>query len=150
MESIMATTGPPLLVVGSPTAAPPLRIWLEPHGFRVEAANPGAVPVRLPSYAAVVIDGREGWKADLLLLCRRLAGQSLDDRPPLLYLAPDDSLAARLAGFSHGADAVIGKAATADELLAQVRVLDRWRTAREQLLGRAAEARQFSQQLQQA
>jgi sigma-B regulation protein RsbU (phosphoserine phosphatase) len=97
-----------------------------------------------------VIDGREGWKADLLVLCRRLASQSLDDRPPIIYLAPDDTVAARLAGFSHGSDAVIGKSATGDEFLAQLRVLERWHKAREQWLARAAEAHQFSQQLQQA
>jgi sigma-B regulation protein RsbU (phosphoserine phosphatase) len=97
-----------------------------------------------------VVDGREGWKADLLVLCRRIATQALDDRPPLLYLAPDDTAAARLAGFSHGADAVVAKSANADEFLAQVRVLERWHKAREQWLAQAAEAQQFSQQLQQA
>src|SRR2546427_10870111 len=108
----MATAGPPLLVVGSPAAAPPLRGWLEPHGFRVEVANLGAVPARLPPYVAVILDGREAWKPELLVLCRRLAGLPLDERPPLLYLAPDDSVAARLAGFSHGADAALAKSAT--------------------------------------
>jgi sigma-B regulation protein RsbU (phosphoserine phosphatase) len=146
----MGTTAPPILIIGSPNIAPPLRGWLEPHGFKVEVANPGAVPVRLPPYSAVVIDGREGWKADLLVLCRRLASQSLDDRPPLVYLAPDDTAAARLAGFSHGADAVVAKSATGDEFLAHVRVLERWHKARDQWLARAAEAHQFSQQLQQA
>ena len=146
----MATAAPPILIVGSATAAPPLRSWLEPHGLKVEVANPGAVPVHLPPYSAVIIDGREGWKADLLVLCRRLASQSPDERPPLCYVAPDDSLAARLAGFSHGADAVFAKSMTTEELLAQVRVLERWRAAREQWLGRAAESHQFSQQLQHA
>jgi sigma-B regulation protein RsbU (phosphoserine phosphatase) len=146
----MATPAAPLLVVGTPTSAPPLRGWLEPHGFRVEAANVGAVPIQLPPYVAVVLDGRENWKPDLLTLCRRLSGQTADERPPLLYLAPDDSVAARLAGFSHGADAVLGKSATADELLAQIRVLDRWQRTRDRWLGRAADAQQFSQQLQQA
>jgi phosphoserine phosphatase RsbU/P len=145
----MATT-PPLLVIGSPTTASLLRGWLEPHGFTVEAANSGAVPDRLPEYCAVVLDGREGWKPDLLVLCRRLAAQSPDSRPPLLYYAPDDSLPARLAGFAHGADAVIGGSATADEFLAQVRVLERWQKGRDQWLTRAQEANQFSQQLQHA
>src|SRR5436309_3103806 len=73
-----------------------------------------------------------------------------DDRPPLIYLAPDDTTAARFAGFSHGADAVAGKSATSDEFLAQVRVLERWQRARDRWLARAAEAHQFSQQLQNA
>jgi serine phosphatase RsbU (regulator of sigma subunit) len=146
----MGTPSPPILVIGSPSTSPSLRSWLEPHGFKVEVANPGAVPICLPPYAAVVIDGRECWKADLLVLCRRLASQQIDERPSLCYLAPDDSLSARLAGFSHGADAVFAKSATADELLAQVKVLERWQTARDQWLGRAADAQQFSLQLQQA
>jgi serine phosphatase RsbU (regulator of sigma subunit) len=149
-EAVMGTTAAPILVIGSPNIAPPLRGWLEPHGFKVEVANPGAVPVHLPPYSAVVIDGREGWKADLLVLCRRLSSQSLDDRPPLIYLAPDDTAAARLAGFSHGADAVVAKSATGDEFLAHVRVLERWHKARDIWMARAAEAHQFSQQLQQA
>ncbi len=150
VPTIMATASPPILVVGSPNFSPPLRAWLEPHGFKVEVANPGAVSVHLPPYSAVVVDGREGWKADLLILCRRLASQAIDDRPPLLYFAPDDSLTARLAGFSHGADAVVAKSTTADEFLAQVRVLERWHNARGQWLARAADSQQFSQQLQQA
>jgi serine phosphatase RsbU (regulator of sigma subunit) len=146
----MATTSPPLLVIGSSTIAPPLRSWMEPHGFAVEVANLGAVPDRLPEYCAVVLDGREGWKPDLLALCRRFAAQPLDVRPPLIYFAPDDSVPARLAGFAHGADAVIGAKATADEFLAQVRVLERWQKARAQWLTRASDANQFSQQLQNA
>jgi phosphoserine phosphatase RsbU/P len=149
-ETIMGTAAPPLLIIGSPNAAPSLRSWLEPHGYKVEAANLGAVPVHLPPYSAVVLDGRDGWKPELLLLCRRLASQPLDHRPPLLYFSPDDSAAARLAGFSHGADAVVGKSTTADEFLANVRVLERWQKARDQGLGRAAESQQISQQLQQA
>jgi serine phosphatase RsbU (regulator of sigma subunit) len=146
----MGPASPPILVIGSPSIVPSLRTWLEPHGFKVEVANPGAVPVHLPPYSAVIVDGREGWKADLLVLCRRLASQAIEERPPLLYFSPDDSLAARLAGFSHGADAVVAKSATADELLVQVRVLERWHSARDHWLDRAAQSQQFSQQLQQA
>jgi sigma-B regulation protein RsbU (phosphoserine phosphatase) len=146
----MASAGLPLLVVGSPTAAPSMRGWLEPHGYRVEAANLGAVPARLPPYSAVILDGRDAWKPDLLVLCRRVAGQPADERPPLIYLAPDDSVAARLGGFSHGADAVLAKSVTADELLAELRVLERWRNARDQWLARAADAQQFSRELQHA
>jgi sigma-B regulation protein RsbU (phosphoserine phosphatase) len=143
-----ANDTPPLLVIGLPAA--PLRGWLEPHGYGVEVANLGAVPARLPAYTAIVIDGREGWKPELLILCRRLAGHAVDDRPPLLYLAPDDSVAARLAGFNHGADAVLARSVTADEFLAQVRVLERWQKACEHWLNRAHEAQQFGQQLQSA
>jgi serine phosphatase RsbU (regulator of sigma subunit) len=145
-----ATESQPILVVGSPTATPPLRSWLEPHGYGVEVANLGAVPAILPPYTAVILDGREGWKADLLNLCRRLAAHSPDERPPLLYLAPDDSTSARLAGYRHGADAVLGKSSTADEVLAQVRVLERWYKSRAHWLTRAHEAQQFGQQLQNA
>lgn len=141
---------PPLLVVGPPTAAPTLRRWLEPHGFAVELAVGGNVPGMSPGYAAVILDGREGPATDVLALCRRLSGRPVDDRPPLLYLAPDDSAATRLAGFAQGADAVVPRSATTDEFVAQLRVLERWQKARDQLLTRAAEAQQINQQLQQA
>lgn len=141
---------PPLLVVGPPTAAPTFRRRLEPHGFVVEAAVGGNLPAGLAGYAAVILDGHDGRSADALAVCRRLALRPLDERPPLLYLAPDDTAAARVDGFGHGADAVIPRSAEADELLAQVRVLERWQKARGQWVARAAEAQQINQQLQQA
>ena len=85
-----------------------------------------------------------------LTLCRRLsANRSMIDRrcstSPRTIPSPPGSPA-----FRHGADAVVGKSATADELLAQIRVLERWQKARDHWLGRAADAQQFSQQLQHA
>jgi sigma-B regulation protein RsbU (phosphoserine phosphatase) len=139
-----------LLVVGPPTAAPALRRWLEPHGFAVEQAVGGTVPGMTSAYAAVVLDGRDGPKVDVLALCRRLSLRPPDERPPLLYLAPDESTAARLAGFTHGADAVVPRSVNPEEFLAQLRVLERWQKAREQWVTRAAEAQQVNHQLQQA
>ncbi|HEY1377669.1 MAG TPA: SpoIIE family protein phosphatase [Gemmataceae bacterium] len=146
----MGTPAPKLLVVGTLTADPPIRGRLGPDEFAVEERPPGALPNGVTGFVAVVLDGRSGAAADVLALCRRLGLRPLDDRPPLLYVAPDDSAAARLAGFAHGADAVIGSSASADELMAQLRVLERWRKARDQWVARAAEAQQFSHQLQQA
>jgi sigma-B regulation protein RsbU (phosphoserine phosphatase) len=140
----------PLLVVGSPTAAAMLRGWLEPHGFAVEESAAGTVPGMVPPYAAVILDGRDRSKLDVLALCRRLGQRPIDDRPLVLYLAPDDSSAARLSGFANGADAVIARSATEDEFLAHIRVLERWHKARGQWLTRAVDAQQVSQQLQQA
>jgi sigma-B regulation protein RsbU (phosphoserine phosphatase) len=142
--------GTPLLVVGPPTAAPALRGWLGPHGFAVETAVGGAVPAQLPGYTAVIFDGRAEAKAEALTQCRRLSLRPLDDRPPLVYLAPDDSAAARLAGFAHGADAVLSRSAGPEELVAQLRALERWQKARDQWVARAAEAYQINQQLQEA
>jgi sigma-B regulation protein RsbU (phosphoserine phosphatase) len=145
----MGIAAPPLLVVGSSTATRSLRGWLEPHGFAVEETA-GPVPGGSTGYSAVILDGRDGAKADVLAMCRRVALRPLDDRPPLLYLAPDDSAAARLAGFAGGADAVISRSTGPDEFVAQLRVLERWQKARDQWVARAAEAQQINQQLQQA
>jgi sigma-B regulation protein RsbU (phosphoserine phosphatase) len=139
-----------LLVVGSSPGSPSLRGWLEPHGFAVEQALPASVPAMLPQYTAVVIDGRDGPRPEVVTLCRRLAQRPPDDRPPVVYLAPDDSPAARVVGFGCGADAVIGRSAGPDEFVAQVRVLERWQKAKEQWAARGAEAQQICQQLQQA
>jgi phosphoserine phosphatase RsbU/P len=146
----MGTATPPvLLVTGPPTSRPPVRDWLEPQGFAVEERRPNDLPDELTPFAALILDARDGGP-DILTQCRRLSLRPLDDRPPLLYLAPDDSAPARLAGFTHGADAVIARSASPEELLAQVRVLERWHKARGQWLARAAEAQQFNQRLQQA
>jgi sigma-B regulation protein RsbU (phosphoserine phosphatase) len=146
----MGTTPPPALLVTGPAAGrPPVRGWLEPAGFVVEEWPPDNLPGELKPYAALILDGRDG-SADILTLCRRLSLRPLDDRPPLLYLAPDESAAARLTGYAHGADAVSAGSASPEELLAQVRVLERWHKARSQWLARAAEAQQFNQRLQQA
>ncbi len=138
---------PVLLVAGPPDAAPPLRDRLASHGYAVTDAPPHALPDVLAHYTVLILDGRSN-TADVLALCRRLSLRPPEERPPLLYVAPDD-LAGRLAGFEHGADAVAG-AAPPQELLAQVRVLERWHKARGQWLARAAEAQQFNQRLQQA
>jgi serine phosphatase RsbU (regulator of sigma subunit) len=145
----MSAPSPVLLVAGTSTAHPPLRALLEPHGFSVEERSPSDPPNGLTGYAALILDGRDHAPA-VLALGRRLSLRSPDERPPLLYLAPDESAAARLAGFASGADAVVARSATAEELLAQVRVLERWHKARDHWLGRAAEARHINQQLQQA
>ncbi len=145
----MGTATPQILVVGMPDVDLPVRARLPSVEFAIDERAAQAVPDVVTGYAAVLLDGRAR-AADVLALCRRLSLRPLDDRPPLLYLAPDDSPAARLAGFAHGADAVLARSATADELAAQLRALDRWRKARDQWVGRAAEAQQFSGQLQQA
>jgi sigma-B regulation protein RsbU (phosphoserine phosphatase) len=146
----MATATSPLLFVAGPTTAVrTLRGLLEPFGFTIEENGANGPPDHLAGYSALVLDGRNGGE-EVLALCRRLSLRALDDRPPLLYLAPDDTPASRLAGFEHGADAVIAGSASPEELLAQLRVLERWHRARGQWLARAAEARQINQQLQQA
>lgn len=147
----MASPAPPqLLVVGQPTGDSSIRSWLEPFGYSVEQRPPRAIPDIMPSYVALILDCRSGPSQDMLTLCKRFALRGLDDRPPILYFAPDDSVASRLVGFSRGADAVVARSATAEELLAQIRVLERWNNSRHQWLARAAEANQINQQLQQA
>src|SRR5207248_2462283 len=94
------------------------------------------LPDTMAGYAALILNGRDGG-ADVLSVGRRLSLRPLDDRPPLLYLAPNDSSAARLAGFEHGADTVLARSAAPAELLAQVCVLERWYNARNQWLARA-------------
>src|SRR4051812_6178228 len=108
----MGAAVPPLLLVTDRSAGDlPLAGWLGPHGFTVQQAGRRALPDDLAAYAAVLIDGVD----DALSLCRRLGLRPFDDRPPLVYLAPDDSHSARLAGFANGADAVLARSATADE-----------------------------------
>jgi serine phosphatase RsbU (regulator of sigma subunit) len=128
---------------------PALRGVLELHGYVIDDRTPQNLPDAMAGYAALILNGRTA-AADLLPVCRRLSLRPLDDRPPLLYLAPDDTSAGRLAGFEHGADVVLTRSAEPAELLAQVDVLERWHQARGQWLARAAEARQINHQLQQA
>jgi len=144
-----AAVPPLLLVTEAASAAAPLRGWLEPHGFAVQEAAPRAIPEQLASFAALILDGHSD-TGQALALCRRLALRPLDDRPPLVYLAPDDSAAARLAGFAHGADVVLPGSATGDEVLAEVRVLERWHRAKGQWQARAADALECNHQLRQA
>jgi serine phosphatase RsbU (regulator of sigma subunit) len=146
----MGTPTPPaLLATGPQPGHSSLRELLGPSGFVVEERPPAGLRTDLARFAAVILDGRGG-DSDILSLCRRLSQRALDDRPPLLVLAADDSAVARLSAFAHGADAVLGPAASPKELLAQVRVLERWHQARGQWLARAAEAQQFNHRLQQA
>src|SRR5207244_133181 len=102
--AVMGTAVPPLLVIGPPSAGSSIRDQLAPHGFTVEERSHRVIPEVVSAFVAVILDGRGGATAELLTICRRLGLRPLDDRPPLLYLAPDDSAAARLAGFTHGAD----------------------------------------------
>src|SRR5437899_1334330 len=117
-------TAPRLLAVGPPAAAR-LRAWLGPHGAAVDECPTDRLPDALEPYAALVLDGTAA-----LPLCHRVSQRPFDDRPLLLYWAPDDAAAERLAGFAGGADAVIARSAPPDEWLAQVRILERWQQAR--------------------
>jgi sigma-B regulation protein RsbU (phosphoserine phosphatase) len=146
---MVPATSAVLLAVGSRATDAALRGALEPHGYTIDERPPHDLPETMAGYAALILNGRDG-ATDVLSVGRRLSLRPLDDRPPLLYLAPNDSSAARLAGFEHGADTVLARSAAPAELLAQVSVLERWHKARGQWLARAAEARQINQQLQQA
>lgn len=140
-----ALTGPMLLAVGSPVSTGRARLALEPHGYQIVETEHEPSLDDLRRWTAMILSGPESLPA-----CRRIGLRPLDERPLLLYLAPDNSAGARLAGFANGADAVLPPAAESDEVLAQVRVLDRWQSARNQWQSRAAEASRATQQLQSA
>src|SRR5262245_26355699 len=111
---------PVLLAIGTPVSTGRARLALEPHGYRIEESE-REPQSDLLHVMALILSGPEA-----LIACRRIGLRPIDARPLLLYLAPDNSPTARLHGFAHGADAVLSSAAEADEVLAQVRVLDRW------------------------
>jgi phosphoserine phosphatase RsbU/P len=134
---------PVLLAVGPPADTQRLRSTLEPCGFGIEEATGERVPADLSRYSAAVIAG-----PDTLTIGRRLGGRSIDERPLLLYFAPDNSTSHRLAGFAHGADAVISATSGVDEIEAQLRVFERWHVARSRWRERANEASHATQQLQ--
>src|SRR5262249_21350305 len=108
-----------VLAVGPLAEDPALRGALELNGYTLDERQPHGLPEALTGYTAILLNGRDG-AADALALGRRLSLRPLDERPLLLYLAPDDTSAARLNGFEHGADVVLGRSAPPAELLAQI------------------------------
>jgi phosphoserine phosphatase RsbU/P len=134
-------TSPVLLALGPPAETQRLRSALEPCGFKIEEATGEQLPSDLTGYSAAVISGPSP-------LSVGLGVRPIDERPPLLYFTSDDSPPSRLAGFAHGADAVLAATTGRDEIEAQLRVFERWHVARSRWRERAIEARQATQQLQ--
>jgi phosphoserine phosphatase RsbU/P len=139
---------PVVLVVAAEPAAD-LRGWLGTGGFDAVERTPDHVPEGLAGYAAAVLDAR-GDPAAVTAVCRRLALRPAEDRCPLLVVAADDAVGARLAAYDVGADVALPRSVAPAEFVAQLRALDRWQRVRGGLVARAAEAQLFNQRLQQA
>ena len=102
-------TSPVLLALGPPAETQRLRSALEPCGFKIEEATGEHLPSDLTGYSAAVISGPSP-------LSVGLGVRPIDERPPLLYFTSDDSPPSRLAGFAHGADAVLAATTGRDEI----------------------------------
>lgn len=145
-ESVPSTV---VLVVGDPAGTAEMGDRLASGGIDAVERTADNLPEGLSGYAAAIVDGAKDIRTALSLL-RRLALRPTDDRCPLLLWTADGGPTARIAGFKAGADVVLSTATRPDEMIAQIRVLDRWQRDRSNLFARAAEAQIFNQRLQQA
>src|SRR5438105_15387159 len=110
-----------LVIEDEPRIVDFLRCGLEAEGFVVDAAEDGAVGLRLAltgAYELVVLD---------LLLPRidglRLLTELRATRPdvPVLILSARSDLATKLRGFDLGANDYLAKPFSSDELVARIR-----------------------------
>lgn len=138
----MPTAEPlPVLVAGD-AAAEPLTRRLTAMGVSARAIPwdvDGAASV--PCAAVVVAGG----SAAALNFCRHLSGRLGDHCPPLAVIADD-----RVGVLRAGADACLSPSIDDDELRAHCETFSRWTTSRRRLRGKADEALQFNDRLQQA
>jgi phosphoserine phosphatase RsbU/P len=137
-----------ILLVGDPPP-PGVQAALEAAGFVVTATGlTGIDPAEVTRSQAVVVAVTTGVLPTAQALCRRWRIELGEQYVPIVWLAAAD--VPPTAGLDAGADAVLPGTAGADHLSAQLRALLRIHHLHGRLLGRAAEAQNVHQRLQEA
>jgi serine phosphatase RsbU (regulator of sigma subunit) len=106
-------------------------------------------PPDIDHYHLIVFQGSPAG-TNILRWARSLRERRADLFIPLLSVAPDETPAARLAGFEAGADACLPRPFTPTELLAQVQALLRIKERHDRLQEKAADMHHTNKRLQQA
>ncbi|HKA06209.1 MAG TPA: hypothetical protein VKD71_03050, partial [Gemmataceae bacterium] len=137
-----------ILIAGDPTPAA-ARAALEPAGFTVSTFGLGGIdPAEVGRSQAVVIAANSRVLTTVQALCRRWRIELGEQYVPIVWLAADDVPAS--AGLDAGADVVLPQSVSAEHVVAQVKALLRTQQLYGRLAGRAAEAQNLNQRLQQA
>jgi serine phosphatase RsbU (regulator of sigma subunit) len=139
---------PRILVAGDPPPAD-ARAALDAAGFAVTPTGFGGIdPAEVARSQAVLLGVTTRVLPTAQALCRRWRIELGEQYVPIVWLAADDVPAP--AGLDAGADAVLRPAAVPDHLVAQLKALLRIQHLHGRLAGRAAEAQNLNQKLQQA
>ena len=137
-----------ILLVGDPAPAD-VQAVLEVAGFAVTGTSfTGIDPAQVARSQAVVMAVEPAGLATAQALCRRWRIELGEQFVPVVWAAAADVPPA--AGLDAGADAVLPAAAGPDHLVAQVKALLRVHVLYGRVAGRAAEAQNLNQKLQQA
>ena len=141
---------PRVLLYAEEAAAEHVRGILEGAGQTV-VRRPfnGSLADELAEYHAVILDAA-GTEGPAVQFCRHLRSHPAGAMIPVLFVAPDASSAARLAGFAAGADVCFPRPFLPDELVAQVAALARIKEMQDRLRAKTAEIHHTTRRLQQA
>jgi len=144
------TPMPRILLVGDP-APNDAKAALEGAGFPVTAvAYAGIDPSEVAKTQLVVLDVTPQTTTSAQALCRRWRIDLGEQYVPILWLCFDQFPALLSGGLDAGADICLPRPFAPEHLLAQAKALLRVQHMNSRLAGRASEAQQINQRLQQA
>jgi phosphoserine phosphatase RsbU/P len=139
---------PRILIAGDPAPADTCAA-LETAGFTVTpTALSGIDPAEVLKSQAVVLAVAARTLSTAQALCRRWRIELGEHYVPFIWLAADD--VTPIAGLDAGADVVLADSSPTDQIIAQLKALLRVQHLHGRLAGRAAEAQNLNQRLQQA
>jgi serine phosphatase RsbU (regulator of sigma subunit) len=141
---------PRILLVGDP-ASNDAKASFEAAGFPVTAvAYTGIDPSEVAKAQLVVLDVTPQTATSAQALCRRWRIDLGEQYVPILWMCFDQHPALLSGGLDAGADVCLARPIAPEVLLAQSKALLRVQHMNSRLAGRASEAQQINQRLQQA
>jgi len=144
------TPMPRILLVGDPTPED-AKATLEAAGFPVSAIAYGGInPAEIAKAQLVILDVTPQTATSAQALCRRWRIELGEQYVPILWLCFDSFPALLTGALDSGADVCLPRPFTPSHLLAQAKSLLRVQQMNARVAGRAADAQQLNQRLQQA
>ena len=141
---------PRILLIGDPSSGD-VRGPLEAAGFPVTACPySGIDAAEVAKSQLIILDVTPQTATSAQALCRRWRIDLGELYVPFLWLCFDSSPALLTGALDSGADACLPRPFAPTQLLAQAKALLRVQNMNARLMGRAAEAQQINQRLQQA
>ena len=145
-----ATSMPRILLVGDPIPED-AKVPLEAAGFPVTATAYGGIdPAEIARSQMIVLDVTPQTATSAQALCRRWRIELGEQYVPILWLCFDSFPALLTGALDSGADVCLPRPFTPAHLIAQTKALLRVQHLNARLSGRASEAQQINQRLQQA